>query len=181
MYKHISNPKSKDTFNTETIEGQNLMNHYFNKLKEPMDIKLYQDLKLFKDSKIYFKEFHNKYTDLVMDNVLEGIGKGTEEGEGEGSIREGSIREGSILANLKKNYSSEGGFTLPLTTQWIEAVELENKSQSLFLKYHGNRDFRFFGTGDYIQGLRTKDSMRYWSEEEVSELVKCVDMVVFRL
>ena len=164
MYKHISNPKSKDTFNTETIE---IMNHYFNKLKEPMDIKLYQDLKLFKDSKIYFKEFHNKYTDLVMDNVLEGIGKGTE--------------EGSILANLKKNYSSEGGFTLPLTTQWIKAVELENKSQSLFLKYHGNRDFRFFGTGDYIQGLRTKDSMRYWSEEEVSELVKCVDMVVFRL
>uniref|UniRef100_A0A6C0EKE3 Uncharacterized protein n=1 Tax=viral metagenome TaxID=1070528 RepID=A0A6C0EKE3_9ZZZZ len=173
MYKHISNPKSNDTFNTETIE---IMNHYFNKLKDPLDIKLYQDLKLFKDSKIYFKEFHNKYTDLVMDNVLEGIGEGTEAGE-EGSIREGS----SLLTNLKKNYSSEGGFTLPLTAQWIEAVELENKSQSLFLKYHGNRDFRFFGTGDYIQGLRTKDSMRYWSEEEVNELVKCVDMAVFRL
>lgn len=157
MYKQISNPKSKENFDTGTIEGQNLMNHYFTKLKDKLDLKLYRD------SKINFKEFHTNHKNTVMDKVLE------------------KSKDNPILSNLRKNYSFEGGFALPLTDEWKKAVEIENRSQSGLLKYHGDRDFRFFSSGDFIQGLRTKDSMRYWSEEEVEELKNIITLVVDEL
>jgi hypothetical protein len=84
----------------------------------------------------------------------------------------------TLLSNLTKNYSWEGGFELPLTSEWIDAINNQNESYSIYLKYHNSRDFRFTITGEQIDGIRVKDNMRCWSTEEKDELLRLITLAI---
>ena len=84
----------------------------------------------------------------------------------------------TLLSNLKKNYSLEGGFELPLTPEWIHAINNQNESYRIYLKYHNSRDFRFTTTGEQIDGIRVKDNMRCWTLDEKDELLRIITLAI---
>lgn len=76
-------------------------------------------------------------------------------------------------SNLRTNYSYEGGFTkdwdVNFKNKMIKYYEDNNfeMKKDLLNNYHNHvRDFRFVIENDQIVGLRTKDSLIYWTEEE---------------
>ena len=77
----------------------------------------------------------------------------------------------SKLQHLTENYSSEGGFNLPLTDDWL-LLDLKNKD---LLVYHNARQLRFIKENDYITGLRLKDDINYMTDEELSHIKNCID------
>ncbi len=74
-------------------------------------------------------------------------------------------KQTETLKSLSINYSYEGGFELPLTMEWKEKL----KDVSI-LKYHSARQLRYFFEDGKVVGLRTKDSIEYWSDEELKLL-----------
>lgn len=76
--------------------------------------------------------------------------------------------------NLKKNYSFEGGFELPLTENWLSCKELNNKH---LLKYHNSRQLRFVIDNNYVVGLRLKDSINYMSDDEITNIITSINSI----
>ncbi len=96
--------------------------------------------------------FNKAKKDLVIDKVLT------------------KVTQSVHLKELKKNYSAEGGFELPLTSYWRET--LYNNPN---LQYHSARELRFVNQGDNIVGLRFKDSIPYWNSDELKELKELIN------
>ena len=86
----------------------------------------------------------------------------------------------SIHGHLNQCYSAEGGFTLPLTSQIKDAI-LEDVNNSDLLKYHNCRSFRFIESCNKIIGLRCKDTLRYWTDEERVLLKKIIEMFIIKM
>lgn len=84
----------------------------------------------------------------------------------------------NLLTNLAKNYSYEGGFTLPLTEEWTKCIVNQNPDYSDLLKYHNCRDFRFVEDIDKIIGIRCKDMLRYWTVEEKIGLQNLIEKIL---
>jgi hypothetical protein len=74
------------------------------------------------------------------------------------------------LKDIKKNYSAEGGFELPMG-DWNK-VELKNKN---LLKYHNCRQLRFRINGNIVYGLRLKDNINYMTVDELNTIRECVN------
>ena len=74
------------------------------------------------------------------------------------------------LKDIKKNYSAEGGFELPMG-DWNK-VELKNKD---LLKYHSHRQIRFRTNGNIVYALRLKDNINYMTVDELNTIRECVD------
>lgn len=79
------------------------------------------------------------------------------------------VMENSKL-DLKSDPSCEGGFYLKLDSDWIRSINEQNQDYSWNLVYHGTRSFRFVKNGNYINGIRCKDNLRYWTNEEMNEI-----------
>ena len=109
--------------------------------------------KLSNQNRIYFLSFPSKIKDIVIDLVIK------------------LAQKKNVLPKLSKNYSYEGGFTLPLTTDWIYTLKRNDYSSEQLLKYHSSRDFRFVESLSYINCLRVKDNLNYWTKEE-SDILK---------
>ena len=74
------------------------------------------------------------------------------------------------LKDIKKNFSAEGGFELPMG-DWNK-VELKNKD---LLKYHSHRQIRFRTNGNIVYGLRLKDGINYMTVDELNTIRECVN------
>jgi len=80
------------------------------------------------------------------------------------------------LTGLRSDPSHEGGFNLPLTYEWYKK-DLINKE---YLKYHDSRQLRFVKDNitKKIIGLRYKDSINYWSDDELQILKESIEKIL---
>ena len=85
---------------------------------------------------------------------------------------------GTILDGLTINYSAEGGFELPLTSEWTMAISEQNSSNSSLLQYHSMREFRFICNNSIIDRLYTKNSMRWWTSNEKQQFKILLELAV---
>ena len=85
------------------------------------------------------------------------------------------------LPNLGINWSWECGFELPLSgTEWVNKDY--GKLLNSIIKYHNSRQMRFHTLGDkLIDGIRFKDGIKYWSDDEVKLIVSTVNQVIQEL
>lgn len=87
-----------------------------------------------------------------------------------------------ILPNIRVDPSWESGFNLPLIgTKW--ATKDYGEHLNSIIKYHGSRQLRFsFDNFDNkVIGLRFKDGIVYWSDQEVQALLDCVNRVIQKI
>ena len=101
--------------------------------------------------------FHIKYKDIIIMNCLE------------------SSTNIVLLSNLEPNGSHEGGFQLPFTNEW--KLLLNKLPNNDLLKYHSHRQLRFVEQDQYIVRLRCKDSLYYWSNEELYAIRDLVNRI----
>ena len=87
---------------------------------------------------------------------------------------------GTILDGLKCNWSAEGGFELPLTSEWKQAISEQNARYSSLLQYHSMREFRFVCNNSKIDRLYTKNSMRWWTSKEKQQFKILLEQAVTR-
>lgn len=76
--------------------------------------------------------------------------------------------------DIRVNWSYECGFDLPLKgTPWT------TKDYGDFLnniiKYHNSRQLRFYIDNDKVIGLRCKDEIPYWSDQEIQMVIDCIN------
>ena len=85
------------------------------------------------------------------------------------------------LINLRVDYSHESGFNLPLHgTSW--AVKNYGQHLNSIIQYHDSRQLRFHSSdGKIIDGLRFKDGIKYWSDDEVHLVVNATNQVIQEL
>jgi hypothetical protein len=76
------------------------------------------------------------------------------------------LSKNTILDGMTQNYSAEGGFNLPLTYDWREAIRKQNSKAYQYIDYHHSREFRFKSESNQINGLYTKNSMKWWTTRE---------------
>lgn len=86
-----------------------------------------------------------------------------------------SYTELNLLKNISKNYSDEGGFSIPYNKEWQNSIRIQNPRNACYLVYHSYRDFRFRENGENIIGLRCKDELRCWTEKERILLKKIIN------
>ena len=77
-----------------------------------------------------------------------------------------------LLIDLEINYSCERGFELPLTQDWVYILKPYD-----LLKYHNMRQLRFIERDEMVIGLRYKDDIPYWTNQELEQLAKLIDSV----
>jgi hypothetical protein len=82
------------------------------------------------------------------------------------------------LPGLRVDYSYECGFNLPLTDYWLEKDYGQHLNQ--IIKYHDSRQLRFYLSSDskLVTGLRFKDGIKYWTEDEVTKVLYAVNQVI---
>jgi hypothetical protein len=80
------------------------------------------------------------------------------------------------LTELRSDPSYEGGFNLPLTYEWYKK-DLINKE---YLKYHDSRQLRFVKDHNInkIIGLRYKDGINYWNDDELQTLKESIEKIL---
>ena len=88
------------------------------------------------------------------------------------------LSKDTILDGINISFSHEGGFTLPLSILMRDAIRAQNQENSNYLKYHYVRDFRYIDNNEKISGLRTKDSLRWWTNEEINEFIKLINLSI---
>jgi len=82
-------------------------------------------------------------------------------------------RNNNVLKLLDQNFSSDGGFQLPISHEW--RIILYNYSNS---RYHNFRELNFISTEEYVIGVRTKDAIPYWTIDEINNLLTiCNDVI----
>ncbi len=73
--------------------------------------------------------------------------------------------------------SFEGGINLPLTSEWYQ-VELQNKQ---YLDYHNTRQFRFILQSGKVFGMRCKDEINYFTDEEINKIKNCIEEIIIKI
>ena len=104
---------------------------------------------------LFVKPFDIKLKDLIIKKIL----------------------ETSNLDGIRSDPSSEGGINLPLNQEWISA-ELKNKK---YLDYHDSRQLRFMNClsdNNKIIGIRCKDGINYFTDEELTRIKQCVNEII---
>jgi hypothetical protein len=83
--------------------------------------------------------------------------------------------------NLFIDWSHECGFRLRLVgTPWIDKDYGPHLNH--IIQYHDSRQLRFHSSdGKIIDGLRFKDGIRYWSDDEVNLVVNATNQVIQEL
>ena len=82
-------------------------------------------------------------------------------------------RNNNILRLLDQNFSSDGGFQLPITNEW--KIVLYSYTHA---HYHNFRELNFISTKEYIIGVRTRDAIPYWTINEINSLLEiCNDVI----
>ena len=109
---------------------------------------------------LFVKSFDEKLKDLIIKKVL----------------------ETSNINGIRSDFSSEGGINLPLDPEWA-GIELKNKK---YLDYHDSRQLRFMNChiehsvsdNNKIIGMRCKDGINYFTDEELTKIKKCIDDII---
>ena len=85
--------------------------------------------------------------------------------------------ESKYLPGLKLDTESNIGFILPMTNEWLNfsySVSFKNK----IIKYHDSRKIEFVKDNDNIIGIRFKDNIRYWSNDEINYFIFMVKISI---
>jgi len=82
----------------------------------------------------------------------------------------------TILDEMTTNYSAEGGFELPLTSEWHDAIRTQNRNAYQYIDYHNSREFRFNYGSHQINKLYTKNGMKWWTTEEKKLFREVINM-----
>ena len=89
------------------------------------------------------------------------------------------VLETSDINGIRSDFSSEGGVNLPLGPEWVgSGIELKNKK---YLDYHDSRQLRFMNCladNNKIIGMRCKDGINYFTDEELTKIKKCIDDII---
>ena len=95
----------------------------------------------------------------------------------------------NYLPNLQVDGSHECGFNLPfdgksnLTNMGISWLEKDyGPHLNSIIKYHDSRQLRFHSISyEKVDGLRFKDGIKYWSDDEVQLVLDTVNQVIQEL
>lgn len=79
------------------------------------------------------------------------------------------------LYEMKYNYSCEGGIELPKTPEWIDY--LDRHDQSIHI-YQSTRQLRFDCEKDNIIGMRCKDGINIFTEDELDNICFIMNEVI---
>lgn len=104
-------------------------------------------------TRIYFsKSFDEKYKDEIVEKLIEMCN----------------------IPRMQRDPSFEGGINLPLTHEWYQ-LQLQNKQ---YLDYHDSRQFRFISQYGQVSGMRCKDEINYFTDEEINKIKKCMETII---
>ena len=115
-------------------------------------------LYLDKDTHLNINAFHTIYKDKIIKKVIE-------------------LSKNTILFGLTQNYSAEGGFELPLTPEWHDAIRIQNKKAYQYIDYHSTREFRF-NYDNMTDKLYTKNAMKWWTIDEKNVLKDLIQIAI---
>ena len=108
-------------------------------------------------TKIYFsKSFDEKYKDEIVDKLIEMCN----------------------INGMQRDPSFEGGINLPLTPSWYQLKP--NLQNGKYLDYHDSRQFRFISQYGKVSGMRCKDEINYFTEDEINKIKKCIEEIILK-
>ena len=120
------------------------------------------------------------YFDKILDNHenIEKLNKGMIDVIKNDNID--GIPKPSHLVEIFKKYSYEGGFTIPWYGNMRNDFEntLDENGKELLLYHYSCRDFRFIKSDEFIIGLRCKDSIPFWTEDEYTFFNKIFNYII---
>lgn len=106
-------------------------------------------------TKIHFtKTFDEKYKDEIVDKLIKTCD----------------------IHGMRSDPSFEGGINLPLTPSWYQLKS--NLQNGKYLDYHDSRQFRFISEYGKISGMRCKDEINYFTDEEINKIKKCIENII---
>jgi len=86
------------------------------------------------------------------------------------------------LYNISYNHSSEGGFELPKTQEWINYLNQQDKHTRSIHPYQHSRQLRFYtDNNNNIIGMRCKDNINIFTDYELDMICDLVNKVVENL
>jgi hypothetical protein len=114
-----------------------------------------------KRSQVLFEPFPESHKSMVMDVVLQ------------------LAKQHPWLKELRPCFSYEGGFMLSKTTEWIEILTHHADAQTRTLwSYQEGRQLRFIIEQNQIVGVRCKDDVFHFTDEELDEIVLLIKCAV---
>ncbi len=84
----------------------------------------------------------------------------------------------NLLNGITVNYSTERGFQLPLTQNWLNANLNKNKC---YLNQHASRQLRFDEQDGIIYGMRLMDDIDYMTDAELNKIKELVEKTISEL
>jgi hypothetical protein len=102
--------------------------------------------------------FDSKYKNTITDLVIK------------------QIKSKSNL-DIQSDPSYEGGFNLPFNEKWLNYNY--GSHLNTIVKYHDSRQLRYYNDNNkQIIGLRYKDGIKYWDQDEIDILLEALDDVL---
>lgn len=82
-----------------------------------------------------------------------------------------------LFQGLTRCFSYEGGFVMPKTPQWIETLTHHKDAQTRALwSYQTGRQLRFILEQNQVVGVRCKDDVFHFTDEELDGLVQLIHL-----
>ena len=78
-----------------------------------------------------------------------------------------------LLPGFTINCSSDGGINLPLTNYWRDQLKNNN-----YINYHDKRQFRFIEKDGKIYGIKCKENLHFWSNDEKITMQKSISICI---
>jgi hypothetical protein len=110
--------------------------------------------------------FNNPFPDSIKEEVCKKVFE---------KIRELGI---TSLYDMTYNYSSEGGFELPKTTEWNEYLNQQSQYTRNIHVYQSSRQLRFSTDNkNNINGAYCKDGLNIFTDYELDSILNIVNVV----
>jgi hypothetical protein len=109
---------------------------------------------------IYFSTpFDSKYKNTITNLVIEKI-------------------QNTSTLKIKSDTSYEGGFNLPFNEKWKKYDFGPHLNK--IIEYHDSRQLRYYydNNNNKIIGLRYKDGIKYWDQDEIDILFNALDDIL---
>jgi hypothetical protein len=106
-------------------------------------------------TRIHFtKTFDEKYKHEIVDQLIESCN----------------------IHGMQSDPSFEGGINLPLTPSWYQLKSTLKNGK--YIDYHDSRQFRFISQYGKVSGMRCKDEINYFTDEEIDKIKKCMETIL---
>jgi hypothetical protein len=110
-------------------------------------------------SYVKFEPFPESHRSMITDSVLQ------------------MAKYDPLFKDLTQCFSHEGGFVLPKTPEWVEILSTHKDAQTRSLwSYQPGRQLRFILEQDQIVGVRCKDDVFHFTDEELDGMVRLIHL-----